>query len=166
MNRLLEHLRSDAMQMPEQGTIELCEVLNDVVGTMSKGVPVPRLDCQVKALHVKANRDRFGAVIGHLIRNAQDATPDDGQIIVRLFKGSDHAIVEVQDNGCGMDREFIRDRLFRPFDSTKGNSGMGIGVYEARDYVHKTGGSLDVLSRPGEGTTFRIRLPVSDAVDP
>ena len=162
MNRLLEHLRSDVMQVPEKESVELCEVLNDVVVTMSGGTPAPSLDCQVKSLHINANRDRFGAIIGHLIRNAQDATPDDGQIIVRLFKGSDHAIVEVQDNGCGMDREFIRERLFRPFDSTKGNSGMGIGVYETRDYVHKLGGNLEVLSRPGEGTTFRIRLPLRE----
>jgi signal transduction histidine kinase len=165
MNRLLEHLRSDAMQAPEKGSIELCDVLNDVIGTMSGGTPVPSLDCQVKALQINANRDRLGAIIGHLIRNAQDATPDDGQIIVRLFKGANHAIVEVQDNGCGMDREFIRDRLFRPFDSTKGTSGMGIGVYEARDYVHKLGGDVEVLSRPGEGTTFRLRLPISDVLN-
>jgi signal transduction histidine kinase len=61
-----------------------------------------------------------------------------------------------------MDREFIKNRLFRPFDSTKGKSGMGIGVYESRDYVHKLGGDIEVISRVGEGTTFRIQLPISD----
>jgi signal transduction histidine kinase len=62
-----------------------------------------------------------------------------------------------------MDKVFIKERLFKPFDSTKGKSGMGIGVYEARDYIHKAGGDLEVISRVGEGSTFRIRLPVSDA---
>jgi signal transduction histidine kinase len=61
-----------------------------------------------------------------------------------------------------MDKAFIRDRLFRPFDSTKGKAGMGIGVYEARDYIHKLGGDLEVISRVGEGTTFRARLPISE----
>ena len=61
-----------------------------------------------------------------------------------------------------MDKEFIRERLFRPFDSTKGKSGMGVGVYESRDYIHKLGGDIEVISRVGEGTTFRIRLPISD----
>lgn len=162
MTRLLEHLQGDAMQAPEQESIELCAVLDEVVRMMSEGRPAPSLDCQARGINIYANKDRFGAIIGHLIRNAQDATPDDGQIIVRLFKRSSHATVEVQDNGSGMDREFIRERLFKPFDSTKGESGMGIGVYEARDYVHKLGGTLEVLSRVGEGTTFRIQLPIGD----
>jgi putative PEP-CTERM system histidine kinase len=162
MNRLLANLRSDSVQIMESGDIELCAALGDVVQTMSNGNPVPSLDCQATGTHIRADIDRFGAIIGHLIRNAQDATPDDGQIIVRLFKRSDRAIVEVQDTGTGMDEAFIRDRLFRPFDSTKGKAGMGIGVYEARDYIHKLGGDIEVLSRTGEGTTFRVRLPISD----
>lgn len=82
---------------------------------------------------------------------------------MRLFRRADRAIIEVQDTGTGMDESFIRERLFRPFDSTKGKAGMGIGVYEARDYVHRVGGDLEVISRVGEGTTFRVRLPISDA---
>ena len=130
---------------------------------MSNGRPVPSLDCQARGLPLKADPDRFSAIIGHIIRNAQDATPDDGRIIVRLFGLGKRAIIEVQDTGTGMDKEFIRTRLFKPFDSTKGKSGMGIGVYEARDYVHKLGGDIEVISRVGEGSTFRIRLPISDA---
>jgi putative PEP-CTERM system histidine kinase len=164
MNRLLSHLRSDALQSHEATPdIELCSVLGEVVETMSSGKPVPSLDCQAEGILLSANRERFGAIIGHIIRNAQDATSDDGRIMVRLFKRSDRAIIEVQDTGTGMDKEFIRKRLFRPFDSTKGKSGMGIGVYESRDYVNRLGGDIEVISRVGEGTTFRIRLPISDA---
>ena len=163
MNRLLEHLRSDVIQaQQESGAVELCDTLAAVVQTMSAGRPVPTLDCQARNLHIHADRERFEAIIGHLIRNAQDATPDDGRIIVRLFRRNEHAIVEVQDNGSGMDKEFIKERLFRPFDSTKGKSGMGIGVYETRDYIQKLGGDLEVISRLGEGTTFRMRLSISD----
>jgi signal transduction histidine kinase len=162
MNRLLDHLRGDNVQVRETSTIELCAELNEVVQTMLSGKPAPSLDCQARGLHILADADRFGAVMGHLIRNAQDATPDDGRIIVRLFRRDRRAIVEVQDTGTGMDKEFIRDRLFRPFDSTKGKAGMGIGVYEARDYIHKLGGDLKVISRPGEGTTFRASLSISE----
>ena len=161
MNRLLEHLRSDSMEAQETGSIELCATLEEVVQMMSNGQPVPSLDCQAKGIHIHADRDRCGAIIGHLIRNAQDATPADGRVIVRLFKRESKAIIEVQDTGTGMDKAFIRDRLFRPFDSTKGKAGMGIGVYEARDYIHKMGGDLEVISRPGEGSTFRISLSIS-----
>jgi putative PEP-CTERM system histidine kinase len=160
MNRLLEHLRSDSMQVQETAQIEVCAMLGEVVQTMSSNRPVPHLDCQAVGIHILANRDRCMAIIGHLIRNAQDATPDDGRVIVRLFKRADRAIIEVQDTGTGMDEQFIKQRLFRPFDSTK--AGMGIGVYEARDYIHKMGGDLEVLSRVGEGSTFRIRVPISE----
>jgi len=162
MNRLLEHLRSDSTQTKETESIELCATLQDVVQMMSNGKPVPTLDCQARDINILADRDRFGAIIGHLIRNAQDATADDGSIIVRLFRRNVRATIEIQDSGCGMDSEFINDRLFRPFDSTKGKAGMGIGVYETRDYIHKLGGDLEVISRVGEGSTFRIHLTISD----
>ena len=162
MNRLLEHLRSDSMPVQETESIELSVVLKEVVQMMSNGQPAPSLDCQAMGIRILADRDRFGAIIGHLIRNAQDATPADGRIIVRLFKRDRNAIIEVQDTGTGMDKAFIRDRLFRPFDSTKGKAGMGIGVYEARDYIHKLGGDLEVISRPGEGSTFRVCLSISE----
>ena len=165
MTRLLAHLQSDTLQPQEAEDVELCALLSDVVRTMSNGRPVPSLDCQAEGIPLNANRDRFAAIVGHLIRNAQDATADDGRIIVRLFRRDESAIVEVQDTGTGMDWEFIKNRLFRPFDSTKGKTGMGIGVYEARDYVHKLGGDIEVISRVGEGTTFRIRLPISGAAE-
>ena len=162
MNRLLEHLRSDSTQTQETESIELCATLQEVVQMMSSGKPVPTLDCQARDINILADRDRFGAIIGHLIRNAQDATADDGRVIVRLFRRNVRVTIEIQDSGCGMDSDFIKDRLFRPFDSTKGKAGMGIGVYETRDYIHKLGGDFEVISRVGEGTTFRIHLTISD----
>ena len=60
-----------------------------------------------------------------------------------------------------MDTKFIAERLFKPFDTTKGNAGMGIGVYEARDYIVKHSGSCDVESKVGVGTTFTITLPLA-----
>jgi len=162
MNRLLAHLRSDTMQVQSTENIDLAAVLDEVVKMMSNGKPAPSLDLQAAGIRMQADHDQFASIIGHLIRNAQDATPADGRIIVRLFRRSDSAIIEVQDTGAGMDKAFIRDRLFRPFDSTKGKSGMGIGVYESRDYIHKLGGDIEVISRVGEGSTFRVRLPISD----
>jgi putative PEP-CTERM system histidine kinase len=162
MNRMLAQLRSG--RDPEQplAQLELCVELNEVVKTMSAGSPAPRMDCQATGLCIRADKDRFGAVIGHVIRNAQDATPDDGLVIVRLFKQHDQAVIEVQDTGEGMDEDFLRERLFKPFESTKGISGMGIGAYETREYIRSLGGEVEVLSRPGQGTTFRMRIPISE----
>lgn len=162
MNRMLAQLRSGRDPEKQRSQLDLCEELTDVVKTMSAGSPVPRADCQATGLHIRADKDRFGAVIGHVIRNAQDATPDDGMVIVRLFKQHDQAVVEVQDTGEGMDEAFVRDRLFKPFESTKGTSGMGIGAYETREYIRSLGGEVEVLSRPGQGTTFRMRIPISE----
>jgi signal transduction histidine kinase len=62
-----------------------------------------------------------------------------------------------------MDPEFLRTRLFQPFDTTKGSKGMGIGAYQARSFVVEAGGSMDVWSEPGRGTRITIRLPLADA---
>jgi putative PEP-CTERM system histidine kinase len=166
MNRLLTQLRSgqDPAAEKQGSSVDIGAVLEDVVKGMSAGTPVPGLDHQASGLLVRAERDRLSAVVGHIIRNAQDATPADGRITVRLFKQDHYAVVEVQDTGSGMDAEFIRDRLFRPFSTTKGNSGMGIGAYETREFIRKLGGEVEVISRPGEGTTFRMRIPISAEV--
>jgi len=58
-----------------------------------------------------------------------------------------------------MDDEFIRTRLFQPFDSTKG-AGMGIGAYECRETLRALGGTIEVDSTPGSGTRFRLSLPL------
>ena len=88
---------------------------------------------------------------------------------MRAYRDDDTVFVEVVDTGCGMDDTFVRLRLFRPFDTTKGNAGMGIGAYEAREFVSKRGGTLEVESALDEGTTFRFCLPSEfgeDLVDP
>ena len=162
MNRLLAHLRSGGVSDRSVADVDLCEVLRDAVQTMSAGLPRPKLDCQAIGLQARADRDRLTAVIGHIIRNAQDATPDDGLVIVRIFKQHEQAVIEVQDNGTGMDEDFIRERLFKPFDTTKGATGMGIGVYETREFIRAMGGEVTVLSRLGEGTTFRLSVPISN----
>jgi signal transduction histidine kinase len=65
----------------------------------------------------------------------------------------------VADTGSGMSEEFMRERLFKPFDSTK-SAGMGIGAFESREYIHQLGGTLQVRSAPEQGTTFTVSLPL------
>lgn len=68
----------------------------------------------------------------------------------------------IQDTGCGMTEDFINEQLFKPFESTKGLTGMGIGAYQAREYIHKLGGTVDATSEPGVGSCFSIRIPLAD----
>ncbi len=99
-------------------------------------------------------------VFVHLIHNAQDATPATGFIDVDVRKEGGVVMIAIEDNGEGMDDDFLRDRLFRPFDTTKTGKGMGIGVYQVRDYIQTLGGTLSVESTLGEGTTFTVTLPI------
>ena len=68
------------------------------------------------------------------------------------------------DTGCGMDEAFVRHKLFMPFETTKGEKGFGIGAYQAREFVRKCGGTIEVESRPGRGTRFILRLPLAPAL--
>lgn len=115
----------------------------------------------VEDYRVQADQERLATVFNHLIQNAQEATSDQGEVIVRLTGNKDTARIDIEDSGRGMSAEFIRDRLFRPFESTKGLTGMGIGAFESREYIRQLGGDISVVSTPGEGTTFQVTIPLS-----
>jgi signal transduction histidine kinase len=100
--------------------------------------------------------------VGHLLQNALDASTG-APVVVRVSRAAAGSIViAVSDKGVGMDGDFVRNRLFQPFASTK-SGGFGIGAFEARSLISAMGGRIAVDSRPGRGTTFTITLP---AVEP
>jgi putative PEP-CTERM system histidine kinase len=145
----------------QSGSVLLDRLLHQAVASKSAIEPKPQLDIRKSGLVVTANAARLERVIGHLIQNAIEATARNGQVTVRLTEQDGAAVVEVIDNGRGMSDQFIRARLFKPFESTK-SAGMGIGVFETREYVHQIGGRLEVDSQPSLGTTFRVSLPLYD----
>lgn len=161
MNRLLTQLRSGTVTHGRVSQVNLEQLLKEVVTLHGERQPVPYLSCRASGLILTAERDHLADVLGHIIQNAQEATSPEGRVEVVLQEAAGMAVIEVVDTGCGMDDDFIRDRLFRPFDSTKGRSGMGIGAYEAREFVRGLGGRLDVYSTPGSGTRFRFELPLA-----
>jgi putative PEP-CTERM system histidine kinase len=163
MNRLLGQLRKGRAERGVASSVNLGTVLSEVVAARSTSSPQPLLEACSQELRISADRDRLSAVIEHLIQNAQEATPPDGGVRVRMSGNGDWALVEIEDDGCGMDAGFIADRLFKPFDTTKGNAGMGVGVYESREFVHGLGGEITVESAPRRGTLFRVKLPVMAA---
>lgn len=112
-------------------------------------------------LSTRGHEERLERVIGHLVQNALDATPENGRVWVSLRKRGDRAVVEVGDTGLGMSQEFIRERLFKPFQSTK-SAGMGIGAYESAQYIRELGGELQVESQENKGTRITMILPLFD----
>jgi putative PEP-CTERM system histidine kinase len=163
MNLLLAQLRKGNPPSREVSVLNLAEVLREVIRTRSDHQPVPVLAGVDAGLYLCANRERCIAVLEHLIQNAQEATARDGRVEVKACRAESMAVVTIADNGCGMEARFIRERLFRPFHTTKGNAGMGIGVYESREFVHALGGKIEVISKPGGGTTFFLHLPLVEA---
>ena len=101
---------------------------------------------------------RLEQAVAHIVQNAIDASDPGAQVVVAVEKSDGGAILAVSDRGRGMSAEFIRNRLFRPFASTK-DGGFGIGAYEARSLINAMDGRLDVTSREGEGSRFAIILP-------
>jgi len=112
------------------------------------------------ACHVLANREALEQVLLHLVQNAIDATPDGMAVFLQCNVDGMNGCIEVIDTGCGMSAEFMRNRLFKPFVSTK-PGGFGIGAFEAREMVRAMRGKLDVESREGLGSRFSVRLPLA-----
>ena len=81
-------------------------------------------------------------------------------ISVSTSKSDYTVILEVSDRGCGMPEDFIRDRLFQAFQTTK-QQGMGVGLFQSRMIVDAHKGRIEVDSEPGQGSTFRIFLPLA-----
>jgi signal transduction histidine kinase len=110
--------------------------------------------------HAVAHADRLEHVLAHVVQNAIDATVHNGIIRVSVSGTDAEVTIEVEDNGTGMSSDFVAQRLFKPFETTK-DSGMGIGVYESQHYVSSLGGRLHIDSAEGLGTCVRIVLPAA-----
>lgn len=161
MNSLMSQLRNSS-PAAAASRLDLGTVLREVVESRKKQSPPPALEAGASSILVLANRDRLASALEHVIHNAQDAAGKGGYVKVTLRATDAHmATVAVEDNGGGMDQEFIRSRLFRPFDTTKGLTGMGIGAYESREYIRSMGGDLTVLSEPGAGSKFLFTIPLA-----
>lgn len=112
------------------------------------------------SLRARADPAALEQAVGHLVQNALDASSG-APVVVRVSADEASVAISVADKGVGMDGDFIRNRLFQPFASTK-PGGFGIGAFEARSLITAMGGQMSVDSRPGEGTTFTIRLPAAE----
>lgn len=159
MERLLFQLRGN-YSLEKPAPVELNTLLRNAVAARAALKPAPELQLPPgSVINVIAHDTRLERVLGHLIQNAVEATSPDGRVMVQLLRQNDSASVVIADTGCGMSEQFISSRLFKPFESTK-TTGMGVGTYETRQYIREIGGKIDVQSTQGQGTTFRVTLPL------
>ncbi len=104
-----------------------------------------------------AHEDLLERVIAHLVQNGFDACEGEQTVQVRVERRGEEVLVEVTDQGKGMTPEFMRERLFKPFQTTK-DTGTGIGAFECQQYVQQVGGRIEVQSAPGKGTKVSVHL--------
>ena len=161
MMRLIEQLRHKATSAAPR-PVKLQEALLAALERCSTVKPQPIVEGRPDhACIVAADPERLTAALEHVIRNAQEASGEGGEVRISIEEHAGKARISVRDTGAGMDAEFIRLRLFRPFDTTKGGKGMGIGAYQAREFARSIGGEVEVRSDPGKGTSFAFDFPLA-----
>jgi len=161
MRQLMLQLREGSTPAGTAFGVDLSSAVRRIAAlALNKG---RRLEVDVPdRIVTRGDADRLERVMGHVVQNALDATEHAGTVSVKLDRHGGQARIEVRDTGHGMSQEFIRERLFKPFQTTK-QSGMGIGAYESFQYVHELGGTIQVHSEPGQGTQVIILLPLFEA---
>jgi len=157
MNQLLLQLRAGTTPVEAPHPVALGPIVERIAKARTSQEPALLIEAPT-TIQAVGHDDRLERVIGHLVQNALEATPPEGQVTLRVFEEGDYAVVEVADTGAGMSSDFVRERLFKPFQSTK-PTGMGIGAYESSQYVGELGGRILVDSRPDAGTRVKVFLP-------
>ena len=160
MNELLARLSPQAQLRQNRAEPQpLRTILTDAIAAKRRDHEVQLLgDTNVLVVADAAGLEQ---AVGHLIQNAVEASSPQAPIIVRVSAQGGEVRISITDHGTGMDGDFVRNRLFQPFASTK-PGGFGIGSFEARSLIAAMGGRLVVDSTPGVGTEFSIFLPAAD----
>lgn len=160
LQNMLSQLSSKRAESNQDTMLKVSSVVHEVITqrcAAKQPVPQYTVNCDAELV---INKERFSSVLYHLIDNAQHATAITGKIQIDVNCDSTNLYINIRDTGCGMSAEFISKRLFKPFDSTKGNAGMGVGAYDALHFARQHNGQLLVESTEGVGTTFTLILPL------
>jgi putative PEP-CTERM system histidine kinase len=154
----LSALREQPKFMPAKA--DLNQIVSDALDKVD-GMPIVQVTRELHQLPgVFVDREQIQSVVTNLVLNARDAIGPEGRIQVRTESREGRVLLSVTDNGCGMNEAFVRNSLFRPFQSTK-KKGLGIGLFQSRAIVQAHGGAIHVQTEEGRGTTFLVSLPVT-----
>jgi PAS domain S-box-containing protein len=144
--------------------LDLNEVVADLEGLLGRllGEPIELvLELATEVPPVRADRGQLEQVVMNLVVNASDAMPDGGRLTIATAATGRSVELTVADSGIGMEPE-VRSHLFEPFFTTKApGEGTGLGLATVYGIVEQSGGTIDVETAPGKGSTFTVRLPVA-----
>jgi putative PEP-CTERM system histidine kinase len=148
----------EKLELQRRGS-DLNELLEDTLFSLNGCLKTsPAQDLQ-PIPEVLVDPEQMQKVLINLLLNAHEATSEKGEVRITTRRQDGFAVLSVADSGCGISEEFIEKSLFRPFQTTK-KKGMGIGLYQSKMIVEAHGGRIEVESKEGSGTTFRVMLPI------
>lgn len=140
--------------------LDLNQLVNETVAALNSLAGMTIQTDLGSVPQIIADRERLHSVLTNLLLNARDAVSVGGQVTVETHVSDGHVILSVCDTGCGMSDDFVHRRLFRPFQTTK-KQGIGIGMFQTKAIVEAHGGTVQVESGLGKGSTFRVALPIT-----
>ncbi|HEV3154812.1 MAG TPA: PAS domain-containing sensor histidine kinase [Candidatus Baltobacteraceae bacterium] len=144
--------------------IDLDRLLDEVIGQIQHNPVTHPIERRFSGVQVSGDPDRLRDILRNLLENAVKYSPEGGPVEVLAAQETDRTVLEVRDTGVGIAEEhlpYIFDRFYRAEDeATSSVGGSGLGLYIVQALVRAHGGSIDVFSDPGSGTTFKVSLPV------
>lgn len=169
LRRILEFARRDSAN--EFSPVELGYLITSSIdiarpkwqSKSRKGKIEVKVECNSSA-YVMGEQAELREVVLNLIFNAVDAMPDGGTMEIGARAEIDSGCFWVADTGCGMPPE-TASRIFEPFFTTKGKLGSGLGLSASHGIITRHKGEIIVVSEPGEGTRFEVRLPICEKHD-
>lgn len=160
MKRMMERLSVlSAAPIPCKTRTNMNELLKEVIGEMKNTIQSRVVEDYGELPPIWVDSEQMGSAIKNLVKNADEAASNGGEIRLATEAKDGKVLVSVSDNGCGIPREYMERELFTLLSSTKSN-GFGIGLFQAKRIVDSHGGTIEVESEVGKGSMFRIRLPV------
>ncbi|MDV7102920.1 PEP-CTERM system histidine kinase PrsK [Vibrio sp. TH_r3] len=160
LTKVVNHLKKKNIDVNFNETFNLDQLVEQICTERSVSKPIPSFVSHTSCdISITTDKERFGSTIAHIIQNAQEATPNQDWVRVATSINDNVYTICIEDNGQGMSDDFVEHRLFKPFDTTKGNSGMGIGAYDAKKMIEQLGGYVEVQTSPGKGTKFLLHIP-------
>jgi putative PEP-CTERM system histidine kinase len=159
MTTLMDRLASPETQSLRSAPVDLSGLAVEACQPLAGGSRIAVVLDLGGVPPVQGDAHALQKVATNLVTNAAQSIAGEGVITLRTHVDSGCVVLSVSDTGCGMSDAFIRRSLFSPFRTTK-KGGWGLGLFHVKGIVEAHGGAIDVVSKPGVGSTFRVSLPV------
>ncbi len=140
---------------------DIRDLSSEVVEEMRKARPDADIVCRGEPAPALIDTGELKKVIINLVQNGLEAGGERAQVTIETGWQNGSVCLTITDSGSGMTRAFMQHQLFKPFRTTK-KTGLGIGLYQCKKIVESLGGTIEVSSESGKGSSFTVRLPAAD----